>query len=193
MKKNLFVTIAFLLAFTFSYSQTYRYKIISNGQVVGELTATQISSEGQSTQTPSEDEPAQTANANQKTINIMSEFDVHLFISVHVKYEMKCKYIDGVLVESSVETYKDNDLHSSSKGEKINDTYKVVADGDVLTHEGDIAYSGGMLYFKEPQGLSNIFSEIHAREKPVKKVNESHFMVTDPKTGQSNQYFYIYP
>jgi len=190
MKKILFTTfIAFLLV-NIAYSQTYKYNIISNGQNVGELTATQTIGGGTATQSTDGDAATQTTSGEQMTINIVSNFNAHFFITVHVKYEMNCKYINGNLVDSSVETFKNEELHSSSKGKKTNGAYKTIEDGDESTHEGDILYSGGMLYFKEPKGITHVFSEIHAIEKPVKEVNTNHFMLTDPETGHTNQYFY---
>ncbi len=193
MKKIFFITLTALLLVNFAFSQTYRYNIVSNGQIVGKLTATQTI--GGNKINNSEDQKAsggdqKPLSKNQKTISIKSEFDVHLFIVVHVEYDMDCKYTDGILVESSVETYKGDNLHSSTKGEKIDDTYKSIRDGDESIHNGAISYSGAMLYFKEPKGITHVFSEIHAIDKPVTEVNTNHFKISDPNTGHTNQYFY---
>ena len=199
MKRILFITLTAFLLVNIAYSQTYRYNIISNGQSVGELTATQTIGGGSATQSTEGDaatkptggdDATQATSGEQRTINIVSHFNAHFFITVHVKYEMNCKYTDGNLVESSVETFKNEELHSSSKGNKTNGAYKTIEDGDESTHEGEILYSGCMLYFKEPKGITHVFSEIHAIEKPVKEVNTNHFMITDPETGHTNQYFY---
>ena len=104
---------------------------------------------------------------------------------------MKCKYVNGKLVESSVMTYKNDDLHSSTKGSIVEGVFKSIEDGDESSHKGAISYSGAMLYFNEPRGINNVFSEIHATEKPIKKVNEGHYMISDPETGHTNQYFYL--
>ena len=171
MKKNLFIISLLLIAFNTGFAQTHKYNIISNGTKAGELQATR------------------TVSGNVTIINVLSNFSVHLFIQVNVKYEMNCKYIDGELVEYSVETFKNGELHSSSKGTKEGGLYKTIEDGAESTHKEDVRYSGAMLYFKEPKGLKTVFSEIHSVDKIVQEIGKDHFQVSEPQTGQSNQYF----
>jgi len=190
MKKILIIAITALFFVSNAYTQVRKYNIVSNGHIVGMLTAVQSVGGAATAADPSEDAAAHTLGENQKVIKISSHFDVHLFITVHVKYDMNCNYENGKLVESSVMTYKDGDLHSSSKGQADNGSYKTIEDGEESTHKGAISYSGGMLYFNEPQGINNVFSEIHATEKPIKMISKGHYMISDPETGHTNQYLY---
>lgn len=189
MKKQLIISVLLLITFTFGYSQSHRYNIIAKGQNVGVLTAVKI----KGSDAPKEatgDAAASAIKENQDQIKVTSSFDVHLFIQVHVKYDMNCIFENGMLMDWSVETFKDDDLHSSSKGQAENGKYVIAEDGEDKVHEGAIMFSGAMLYFNEPDNIDSIFSEIHAKEKPVKKIEAGHYQIIDPATGQSNHYFY---
>lgn len=190
MKKSVLIFILLLTVFSIGYTQTYKYNIISKGRKAGVLTATKVKGGNASGQEKTADAPTQALSSDQEIIQVRSEFDVHLFIEVHASYKMDCKYDKGELVEYSVETFKDGNLHSSSKGTKEGGMYRFVEDGDQSEQKGDIRYSGAMLYFKEPKGISTVFSEIHAKDKPVEKIGEGHYKLIDPSTGHSNQYFY---
>jgi len=157
MKKILFIALIAMFFVNNTFTQVRKYTIIANGQNMGVLTAVQTMGSDAPPKEASGDAAAAPVLAkNEKKIDVFSQFDIHLFIPVHVKYNLSCKYINGDLVESSVETYKDDDLHSSTKGEKMDGTSQSVRNGDESTYDGEITYSGAMLYFKEPKGIKKI-------------------------------------
>ncbi|MFK5981617.1 MAG: hypothetical protein QM499_01795 [Flavobacteriaceae bacterium] len=169
MKKIFFL---FLLFSCIVNSQTLHYKIMSNNSYIGDLKVTK------------------TSNKDAFQIEVISEVKVKLFISIDLKYKLNCTYKNNELFYSSVTTYVNGKIHSTSKTEKIGDYYSITKNGHSSKFLDKIPFSGALLYYSEPKGLTNIFSEFDNLKKPIKNIGINEYQITNPKNGHLSEYKY---
>lgn len=170
--KHLKLFLIIILFYQISNAQINTYKISSNNSSVGNLAVTQ------------------TKNNNLLQIEVISEVNIKVFIKVDIKYKLNCTYKDNELLFSSVTTYINGKLHTTSKTEKSGDYYTITNDGHASKFLHKITYSGALLYFTEPKGISTIYSEFHAIEKSIKPLGNHKYQITNPKNGQLSEYTY---
>ena len=169
--KNILIVLAVFLSF-YCNSQNLNYKISTKNTPVGNLTVTK------------------TENDNVLQIEVISEVNIKVFIKVNLKYKLNCTYKNNELLFSSVTTYVNGKLHTTSKTEKNGEYYTITKDGHASKFMHKITYSGALLYFKEPKGVSTIYSEFHAIEKPMKAIGNHEYQITNPKNGLLSEYTY---
>ncbi len=169
MKKIFFL---FLLFSSIVNSQTLQYKITSNDSYIGNLKVTK------------------TSINNTLQIEVISEVKVKLFISIDLKYKLNCTYKNNELLFSSVTTYVNGKIHSTSETEKIGDYYIITKNGHSSKFLGKIPFSGALLYYREPKRLTNIFSEFDNLKKPIKNIGINEYQITNPKNGHLSEYKY---
>ena len=91
---------------------------------------------------------------------------------------------------SSVTTFVNGKIHSTSKTEKIGNYYTITKNGHTSKYLNEIAFSGALLYYREPKGLTNIYSEFDNLEKPIKNIGINEYQITNPKNGYLSEYKY---
>ena len=123
-------------------------------------------------------------------IKIVSDVKVKLFLSIDLKYRLNCTYKNGNLMYSSVTTFVNGSKHSSVITEKKGQSYLVTEDGHVSKYLKVINYSGGLLYFDEPNNQKTLYSEFNGYDKVIKSLAQSRYLVTDNNTGHKSTYEY---
>jgi len=113
-----------------------------------------------------------------------------LFISIDLKYKLNCTYKNDELLYSSVTTYVNGAIHSTSKTEKNGAYYTLTKNGHPSKYLNKITFSGALLYYHEPKGLTKIFSEFDNLDKPVKSIGINEYQITNPKNGYLSEYTY---
>jgi hypothetical protein len=123
-------------------------------------------------------------------IEAITDVEVNLLFSYHIKYVQNTVYEQGVLKSSNVKTYKNGKLNSDTMLKLKNDVYLLIADGDtsVVTHP--ITYSGSLLYFNEPLGVKQLYKERTAEMRPITPLAEHTYVVTDENERELNRYIY---
>lgn len=155
-----------------SYAETAKYKVTSSGVYLGDMSV------------------SKTTTNDVVEIKIVSDVKVKLFLSIDLKYRLNCTYKNGNLMYSSVTTFVNGSKHSSVITEKKGQSYLVTEDGHVSKYLKVINYSGGLLYFDEPNNQKTLYSEFNGYDKVIKSLAQSRYLVTDNNTGHKSTYEY---
>jgi len=103
---------------------------------------------------------------------------------------VKAHFRDGTLIKSWAKITEYDDVLILSIAQKQGNAYRMVnRDGEVSWHQGLITASSIQLYFEEPEGINNIFSESHLRMSHVEKHGLHEYKYHTPE-GKINEYFY---
>lgn len=114
-----------------------------------------------------------------------------LFFEVNLKYTLSCIYKNRELIKSMVVTFVNNHIHSTIETSKQQgDQYLILKDEDEIEYNHAISYSGALLYFKEPNEISRLYSEIDGVTKPLEKMGVHEYQIKEPDNGNINEYFY---
>lgn len=132
----------------------------------------------------------QTGESGNVSIEAVTDVKVNLLFSYHIKYVQHTVYNQGILQSSQVETYKNGKLNSDFWLKLEGNSYLLVSDGDTTIINGSIAYSGSLVYFNEPKGITKIFKERSAEAMWISPVNEHEYIVKDIKGREINRYYY---
>ncbi len=170
LNKLLFVVCMFIVQPVFT--QTFTYAISSGKNHIGTLQA------------------IKTVTNDRTQISVNSKVKVKLFISIDFEYKLNATYKNGQLLFGSVTTYVNGKVHSTSTTEKSNDYYTIEKDGHQSTFFDKITYSGALLYFEEPKGISTLFSEFDTINKPIRLIATGEYQLTNPKNGRLSEYLY---
>lgn len=154
------------------FSQTFNYTVSANNASIGNLTVTKVQSE------------------NSTEIEVVCDIKIKLFISIDLKYRLNSTYKNNELVFSSVTVYVNGKIHSTSTAEKNGEYYTLTKDGHSSRYLHKITYSGALLYFIEPKGLTNIFSEFSNSNKSIKSIKNNEYQIVNPKNGHLSIYKY---
>jgi hypothetical protein len=168
--KNIIV-LFFLLSFV-GHSQTLEYSISSKDHPIGKLVVTK------------------TEKNDVLQIEVTGEFKVHVLVSIDVKYKLNCTYKNQELIYSSVTTYSNGKVHSTSTTDKTGDYYTVTKDGHSSKYIDKITFSGALLYFKEPKGVSSVYSEFDDIDKSINKIGENEYQISNPNNGDFSKSTY---
>ena len=88
------------------------------------------------------------------------------------------------MTQSSLTTYVNGKIHSTSSVTKAGDFYTVNHEGELTKRLKRITYSSAMLYFSEPKGLNSIFSEFECVDNVIKSIGENEYQVKKHKKWQ---------
>lgn len=169
---RLYLTIFFLIMTLAFQAQTLKYTITSKNSTLGEIIV--VSSNDNSI----------------KEIKVSSTSHFKLFITIDFKYEMTSIYKNGKLFYSTVVTYVNNHKHSSTITKQQGNHYVITKDGKESLLQGDITYSGALLYDEEPKGITTIYSEFDGINKPIQNIGIKKYQIKNPKNGHLAEYMY---
>ncbi|MEN8226293.1 MAG: DUF6134 family protein [Bacteroidota bacterium] len=152
--------------------QTLKYQIRVLGMDVGELTVTERV-EGQDT-----------------IIEAISDVKVRIIFTYRVKYIQRSVHRSGELLQSSLLTYKKDELNSSTELIKTGDEYMLIKDGDTSFVHGHIQYSGSLLYFHEPANEKYMYFEISGEKAAVESTGAHAYRIIRPDNGRESDFEY---
>ena len=152
--------------------QSARYNIWVLGMNIGDFTVKQTGENGN------------------LDIQAVTDVEVRLLVPYRVKFVQNSTYKEGSLANFHVQTLKNGKVNSDTKLEKNGDSYVLVKDGDsTLVHE-NITFSGSLLYFNEPAGISQVFKERSGEVQKIEKVDKHTYRVSDEKNRKAHEYSY---
>ncbi len=154
------------------HAQVFNYKIESNGTYIGNLSATKTVKEGIT------------------QIKVVSAVKVKLFLFIDFKYILNCSYRNGEMIQSSLVTYVNGKIHSTSNVKKKSNYYNINHEGDNFKRYENIRFSSAMLYFTEPKGIGSIFSEFECVDNSIKGIAPNEYQLKNSKNGSLNTYCY---
>jgi hypothetical protein len=110
-----------------------------------------------------------------------------LMMPVHVESEINVQYQDGIMAKGIAFRHAnrgDNDIHSTIT--RLGDlNYKIERNGKTEKFNYDINFSVADLFFREPKGISNIFSNMYAKFLSIKEVNKGKYILVMPDKKSS--------
>jgi hypothetical protein len=172
--KNSALLIAFLSLGSplISQHQTLNYKVIHNGNAVGQI------------------QLQHTMEGSDVFIKVTSNIKMRFIMTFQVNAEEDSHYHDGKLVFSQVHRFV-NGKSKINKSTKANgNSYQLSDDGKISSlNQNLINYSVSMMYLKEPMGLSLIYSDNYQKFISIKKVTDHTYRLFLPD-GNYNDYSY---
>ncbi|NOY47002.1 MAG: hypothetical protein GXO84_02095 [Chlorobi bacterium] len=153
-------------------SQNVNYRITSKETSIGNLSVKKIEEN------------------NTIQIEVVSEVTVRLFITIDFKYKLNCTYKDKELIFSSVITYVNGRVHSTTTTKKDGEYYSITKNNHSSKYLNEINFPAALLYFVEPEGVTKIFSEFDGIAKPIKEIVKNKYQITNPKNGRLSEYLY---
>lgn len=124
------------------------------------------------------------------SVEAISQVEVRIIFKIKVKYIQTCTYVNGVLKESFLKTYKKDKVNSTTRLSKSGSGYKLEKDGEVSYIDDDIKYSGSLLWFNEPIVGDPMYFEISGEKTIIKLIDDHQYSITDPHNGNKNEYTY---
>jgi hypothetical protein len=155
-----------------SHAQTYVYETRALGIHAGDMQITKK------------------VRGNLEYYSITSKNSVNYVLGkIDVDHKTSVTYKDGVLQESFLRTDKNGEVDQFCSVSYDGQTYKIQTEKEKLTLSRPITASVVTLYFKEPVGLSEIFSEVFGRMVPVTEIKPHKYSINMPD-GKKNTYTY---
>jgi len=167
------VLILFLFLFlAFVHAQKASYKILIGNHYAGELKVEQNN------------------NDSVTEIYVISDVDFQFIISIRFKYVLHSIYKNGILQKSKVVTYVNDDVHSVITTLRTGNLYVISKNGKEKSILGEFIYSGALLYFKEPENMSYLYSEIEGVKKEITEAGNHTYILKDPQKSRTDDYIY---
>lgn len=175
MKKNTFskiiLGICFMLLSTSIMAQTYKYQISNKKDILGKLVV------------------HKTTNDSNMQIEVISDIYVDLLSGIDFKYKYNSTFEDNKLIFSSITTYVNGEVHSTSITEFNNGVYNISKNGHKYQFIESIDYTSALLYTKEPKDISSIYADFENINKQIlDEENHCYEVVNDKKTFASYCY-----
>ena len=175
-RKNLVMLVAgiLILASQFASAQdrTARYNVRVLGKDVGTLSV------------------SEKINGSDLHIYAITDVEVKIIFTYRIRYVQNSTYRNGELLRSSLQTYKKGKVNSSTELIRQGNGYLLVEEGDTTFVNTHIKYSGSLLYFHEPSGVSELYYEISGKKKPIAQTHSNTYQVVDPRNGRESIYEY---
>jgi hypothetical protein len=124
------------------------------------------------------------------TINAVTDVYVRMIFSYQVKYIQHSLYRHGILWSSHVKTLKNGKINSNTRLDRQTENYLLTKDGDATIINGDITYSGSLLYFQEPTQINCIYNERNGEKNTIKSLDGHTYAIVDMKGSKTNIYEY---
>ena len=104
---------------------------------------------------------------------------------------MLSSFQNSKLIHADLKRYWDHKLMNSSTVDFDGSKYLIKTEKETLTHnQSSVSYSSAILYFREPVGITEMFSENFGVNLPVEKAGDHRYKVTLPN-GDRNYYQYL--
>ena len=168
MKKLVLITLLFCNYF--AYGQSAVYTLNFGSVEIGELKVQQSTKNGMT------------------TIDVQSEATVSVGFKYKVSYHQKTVYKEGMLMNAEVEIYKNDELYNSATTNWEGSFYKINHNGKKLKLDEPIHFSSTKLYFSEPENIESLYSESDCEVRPVKKMTEHTYRVSEVHSKRKNDY-----
>ncbi len=172
MKKTFaLITMAAVLAGS-AFAQTRNYDIILSGDKIGSLTVTK------------------TIKGAFTTYKLESRSEAKVLFSTKTNYVlMDVTYKEGKLINSYCKNEVDGKVDNYASINWDGAKYDITNEKGKLTHTTPVTYSVISLYFQEPKGMANLFTERIGAVYPLKDLGSGKYEYNIPK-GDKIIYMY---
>jgi len=175
--RHLILFISFLSLVSFAPPESpalskLRYQVLKDGKAVGEIRATQI------------------VQGEQIVYEVETQMDIKVLLSQKIRYTSRAVYQNGVLQNANSRSYVNDKQHNACVTALKGNRYWVKTDKDEFYINRSIAYSGVMLYFKEPGNTSLVYSEMSGQENGMRKTGSGQYVLTNSRSKKQNRYWY---
>ncbi|HRO44060.1 MAG TPA: hypothetical protein PL009_14590 [Flavipsychrobacter sp.] len=151
--------------------QKLRYKIFKDKKEIGYISA------------------IRTTQGETTTYDVETHMSIRVLINQKVEYTSKAIYQNGLLQNSIAKSFVNDKLHNTCITNWKGNHYTIKTDKNDHSLARSVAYSGAMLYFKEPPaGL--IYSEMSGHDNTIRKAGIGHYILTNSKSKKQNKYWY---
>ena len=170
---GLLITLLLLIpVFSISQNAVLKYKIVEDGDVIGWLSL----------------EKKIAGNTSQLVMN--SEVNTRMIFAIKVSVKESASFENGKLLSSSL--YRSTNGHiKMDKQTKLNGSAYEVFENNAKENL-EFSFIGAnllCLYFKEPVGIKQVYSDTHEDFRPVAVTDDGGYKVKFPD-GSSNCYYY---
>lgn len=173
IKYTVMILVLLLTGFkVIAQDQTLNYNVLHNGSTVGHM------------------QLQQRKNGDDTFLKIASEVKMRFIFGIKVNVDEESYFHDGKLISSHVHRMV-NGKEKANKYTKVSgDTYQLI-DNDKTgsLNQKQIEYNLGMMYLKEPVGISQIYSDNFQQYVQIKQVG-GHIYRIDLPDGNYNFYTY---
>lgn len=172
MKKTALLFVSLVMGAASLMAQTRKYDIILSGDKIGTLTATK------------------TVKGAFTTYKLESSSEAKVLFSTRKNYVlMDVTYKDGILVSSYCKNEIDGEVDNYASINWDGTKYNITNEKKKLTYPTAVKYSVISLYFGEPKGITNLFTERIGEAYPLKDLGSGKYEYKIPN-GDKNVYIY---
>ncbi|MCG9910767.1 MAG: hypothetical protein MH137_05635 [Flavobacteriales bacterium] len=153
-------------------AQTRKYEVVLSGNKIGELTATK------------------TVKGAFTTYKLESKSEAKVLFSTKKNYVlMDVTYKDGILVSSYCKNEINDEVDNYASINWDGSKYNITNEKKKFTHPTQVKYSVISLYFSEPKGMTQLFTERIGEVYPLTDLGSGKYEYKIPN-GDKNVYVY---
>ncbi len=169
-----FCAIVFLMmpAMLSSQQAQWMYKIARDGKQIGWMKL------------------QKTDSANRMMLSLNSEVKTRFVFDIAIDVTDLATFEEGKLVHSATIRRTNNRTKLDKQTRRLGTKYEISQEGKTRLQSFPVIHANLLsMYFFEPAGLQEIYSDMHERFIPVKRIKEGSYEVKFPD-GNSNVFFY---
>lgn len=164
--------LAFVPKTLFAQRTQWTYKIARDGKQIGWMKL------------------QKTDSANRMMLSLNSEVKTRFIIALDIDVTDMATFEEGRLIHSATIRRTNNRTKLDKQTRRRGTKYEVSQEGKTQVHSFPVIRANLLsLYFFEPAGLQEIYSDMHERFIPVKRVKDGSYEVKFPD-GNSNLFYY---
>jgi hypothetical protein len=131
----------------------------------------------------------QKTNGTSEVYRVKTEITKRILHVKHCTYDLIIHYKNGKLKSSDYKLYVNEKLDRKTKIEHRDGQFKAMKnDKPKKIRKEEIDFSSALLYFKEPEGVTETFSETNLKSRPLAPhKSKGHTYILDKNVGE---YFY---
>ena len=121
--------------------------------------------------------------------SLVSNVETRMLMNIKVNVQEEAHYHKGKLMLSSSKRFVNDKLKGSKETRANGDYYLLSGAKEDKLNQKQISYNFPMLYFNEPVGVLQIYSDYYQRNLPIQDKSKHIYTINLPEGG-SNTYSY---
>jgi hypothetical protein len=157
---------------SFATEELYTYTVSRNGNNIGQMKL------------------SRKISGEDVHLTIKSEVKTRFIMNINVNTIDQAQFNDGTLLYSTVLRTVNGNEKDAKKTRLINNKYEIQSgSGSVKPFKGHITYNMMMLYFKEPVGITQVYSDSFQQFISINRIGEHIYRLNLPD-GNYNDYHF---
>lgn len=151
--------------------KSLKYNVKALGKNVGEFTVSQ--------------------NTNDEgilNIESVTEIKIKMLVSYHVKYTLQSTHKNGNLIQSHLQTTKNDKIDSDTWLIANANNYICIKNQDTTLIKDQISYTGSLLYFNEPINIKHVYKEKSGEKRQIKSIGDHMYALINNKGDTTHEY-----